>query len=177
MATDTRKRTEVTGTRPRREPNRRSRLLVGVATAMLALIVGLGTWAIVGGGGEAASPQAVVEGYYEALNAGDVAAIMEFFSEESEIVNHPLDLPVTRGGPLRGLAAIQEIAESDSEFSADQVEPFKFSNVEVSGNTVTWDFRIVIENQATNCSDGHSAIVENGKILLWTFAPQHPCPS
>lgn len=75
MATDTRITTEPTGKRPVRDPNRRS-LLIGAATAVLALIVGLGTWAIVGGDGDVAlDPDVeVVQSAIEARNRGDIEA-------------------------------------------------------------------------------------------------------
>lgn len=76
MATDTRSTTEQARTRPARDPNRRSRLVIGVATAALALIVGLGTWAVIGGGGDVAlDPDVeVVQSAIEARNRGDIEA-------------------------------------------------------------------------------------------------------
>lgn len=177
MATDTQSTTERTRIKEVRDKNRRSRLLVAATTAALALIVGLGTWAILGGGGggEAANPRAAVEGYYEASNSHDLNAIMEFFSEESKIVGHPADSP-TRGTPLRGLATIRSVLEVQLGFAVP-VNPFTISNVEVSGDTVTWDSRFSNKNGNRFCAEGHSAIVGGGKILFWTHAALQSCPS
>ena len=111
-----------------------------------------------------------------AWNAHDLDAIMEFFSEESEIVNHPAD-SVTRGTDLRGLALIRSTLELQLGRLVP-VKPFMISNVEVSRNTVTWDSEW--ESDALGallCAEGHSATVEVGKILFWTHAVWHSCPS
>jgi len=76
MATSERISTEPTSTRPARNPNRRSRILIGTAAAVVALIVGIGTLAIVGGDGDTAvEPEvAVVLSATDALNRGDIGA-------------------------------------------------------------------------------------------------------
>jgi hypothetical protein len=76
MATSERISTEPTSTGPARDPNRRSRILIGTAAAVVLLIVGLGTLAVVGGDRDTAvEPEvAVVLSAFEALNGGDIEA-------------------------------------------------------------------------------------------------------
>lgn len=158
-----------------KEPHRRRNIALALGAAVVVAAVGASIWLVGDGTSDAASRQATVEGYYAASNSHDIAAVMEFFSEESEIVGHPADRPATRGTDLRGLAAIRSTLELQFEAIA---LPFMISNVEVSGNTVTWDS----EHDAVSlgvrvCANGHSAIVEGGKILFWTHAALHSCPS
>ena len=76
MATDTQIGTKPTGTKPVRDPNRRSRLLIGAAAAVLVVIVGLGTWAafLVGDGQDSGSksPPDVLEEFLRATFGGDL---------------------------------------------------------------------------------------------------------
>jgi len=49
------------------------------------------------------------------------------------------------------------------------------SNVEVSGNTVTWDQVQTVDLGARFCTDGESAVIEDGKILTWTSPDWRHC--
>lgn len=62
------------------------RLLVGAA-AVLVLILGLGTWAVIGGDRDAAvEPEvAVVQSAYEALNDGDIDGYFALLTEEAAV--------------------------------------------------------------------------------------------
>jgi hypothetical protein len=74
MATDERISTELTRTKPVRGGNRLHGPLLGVAAAVLVLIIGIGTWAVIGGNQDAAdgSEVSVVLSHYEAMNNGDI---------------------------------------------------------------------------------------------------------
>ena len=84
MTTGERPSTEPSGTRPVRTPNRRSRVLIGAAAAMLVLIFGIGTWVIVGGseGDDVAAEVSVVLSQYEAWNNGDYDGWSATLTEE-----------------------------------------------------------------------------------------------
>jgi hypothetical protein len=60
---------------------------------------------------------------------------------------------------------------------AADVNPWKISNIQVTGNTVTWDHVWTNDLGEDWCAEGHSAVIEDGKIQSWAFAPNpEPCP-
>ena len=153
----------------------RKRWLVTAAAAALALIVGLGTWAAIGGsdGEDIAGARRTIEAYVAVYNAGDIEAVMALFTEESELVGHPYQF---EPAPFKGLEAIEEVQQLDRDAAAE-VDPYTISNVEVSGNTVTWDHVWISLDGGRSCIEGHTAVVEDGKILSWIW-PGRPqgCP-
>ena len=158
-----------------KERTRRRNVAVVIGAAVIAAAVGVSVLLTAGGGGDdVAGPQETVEAFYAAFNAGDIpAATMEFFTEESEIVNHPMDTPATRGGPLVGLTAIEETLQRQRNNFLGP-EAITARNIEESDETATWDTEFV--NEARHlCAEGHSAVVKGGKILIWTHAPLHTC--
>ena len=73
MATDERISIEPDRIKPLRDKTRQTRLVLGAAAAILALIVAIGAITVLGGEDVAVEPEvAVALSYYEALNNGDV---------------------------------------------------------------------------------------------------------
>lgn len=109
-----------------------------------------------------AGPTATVESYIEAYNAGDIDLVMTHFTEDSVITGHPFDASST------GLTEIQAVQVQDIAAAASE-NAYTISNVEVTGDTVTWDH--VWTNSEGNdfCQFGQSAVVEEGIILSWTW--------
>ena len=108
-----------------------------------------------------------IAAYVEAYNAGDIDGVMALFSEESVVSNSPLDPQVD--GQSQGLAEIRSLHRADMTSAAGE-NAYTISNVQVSGNTVSWD-HVWVNNVGTEwCAQGHSAVVEDGIILSWTFA-------
>lgn len=109
-------------------------------------------------------PGAVVASYVAAYNAADIEAIVELFDEDAVIANHP-------GGTFTGTEQIRSLHEGE----ADGTVSYTISNLEVIGNTVTWDHVWSGEEDNgepfQNCVEGHTAIVENGQIVSWTWPP------
>jgi hypothetical protein len=52
---------------------------------------------------------------------------------------------------------------------------YTISNIEVTGSTVTWDHVWTRLGREVFCAEGHTAVVEGGKILSWTWAKPHGC--
>ena len=78
------------------------------------------------------------------------------------------------GGPVP--AVVDPLAAADRAAAANQT-PYEISNVEVAGNTVSWDNVWTNGNGASYCAEGHKAVIEDGTIVSWEFAPNpHPCP-
>ncbi len=120
--------------------------------------------ALVGGacGGDDADPASTIEAFVVEYNAGNIAAVMALFSEESVITGHPFDASST------GLAEILALHVNDMAAAASE-EAYTISNVEVTGTTVTWDHVWVNNGGGESCKFGQSAVVEDGIILSWTW--------
>lgn len=114
-------------------------------------------------------PAAVIEDYRIAYNGTDIESVMVFFSEDSVILDHPSNPKAASLLEIRGLQI------SDMGQAAD-ADAYKFSNVEVSGDTVTWD-HVWTNNAGTDyCAEGNNAVITNGQIETWTFgADPRPC--
>lgn len=107
-------------------------------------------------------PAGVIEDYRIAYNNGDIDAVMALFSEESVVTGHPFSSEST------GLLAIRNLHLQDIAAAAEE-DAYEISNTEVSGDTVTWDH--VWTNSAGDeyCISGQSAVIEDGKIVSWTW--------
>ena len=120
-------------------------------------------------GGEDADPATVIEDYVAAYNSGDADAVMVLFSEESVITGVPFF-------ESAGLTAIRAVQILDINAAATE-DAYTISNVEVTGNTVTWDHVWIDRAGDEFCLEGQSAVIEDGKILLWTWPGLGvPCP-
>ena len=129
-----------------------------VAVMSIALVLGAC-------GGDEADPAATIESYIAAYNAGDIDMVMAHFTEESEIVDHPTGF----GSVTSGLEwDLRRLHEQDLSFG----NGYTISNIEVSGDTVTWDSVWGVEG----CVEGHTTVVEDGKILTWTWGTFIDCP-
>ncbi|MDC3402458.1 nuclear transport factor 2 family protein [bacterium] len=113
------------------------------------------------GSSRAADPVEVVEGYVAAYNAQDIDAVMAFFAEDAVIVDGT--------ERIEGAEAIRAEELGAFEFHAPGGEAYSISNVVVTDNAVTWDR--LFEGIAHTCvGTGDEAVVEDGKIVMWTFA-------
>lgn len=85
MAMDERISTESSATKRVSNGNTRNGLLVGAAAAVLVLVVGLASWAVIAGDddGAVASEVSVALAFYETRNNGDIDGHLELFSEDA----------------------------------------------------------------------------------------------
>ena len=114
-------------------------------------------------------PAAVLADYAAAYNAGDIEAVMVLFSEESVISGVPFF-------ESAGLTAIRAVQLQDINAAATE-NAYTFSNVEVSGDTVTWDQIWINRTGDGYCLEGQKAVIKDGKILSWTWPGRGvPCP-
>jgi hypothetical protein len=109
-------------------------------------------------------PAEVVRDYRTAFNDRDLERLMSLFDVDSVVTDHPF---ATRS---EGLAAIRSLQLRDIVASAD-ADAYQMSNIEVAGDTVTWNHEYTNADGFHWCADGNSATVADGKILNWTFAP------
>jgi hypothetical protein len=119
--------------------------------------------------GTSDDPAATIEDYRTAYNAGDVDGVMALFSEESVMTGNSFF-------ESAGLTEIRAVWVEDINGAATE-DAYTISNVEVTGNTVTWDQVWIGGAGDKNCIEGQSAVIEDGKILLWTWSSRDvSCP-
>ena len=118
---------------------------------------------------DVADPAATIEDYRTAYNAGDVDGVMAPFSEESVMTGNSFF-------ESAGLTEIRAVWVEDINGAATE-DAYTISNVEVTGNTVTWDQVWISGAGDKYCIEGQSAVIEDGKILLWTWSSRDvSCP-
>ncbi len=107
-------------------------------------------------------PGAVIASYIAAYNAADIDRVMELFTDESAMAGHPFDSSVT------GLTEIRAIQIADIDAAAP-LNAYTISNLDVDGDTVTWDHRWVGDDGNEFCISGHVAVIRDGRIASWTW--------
>jgi hypothetical protein len=111
---------------------------------------------------QARTPSQTISAYMTAYNGHDIDAVMAFFTEESAVTGHPF------AAEAAGLSAIRILHIEDMAAAAES-GAYRISNVEVTGNTVTWDHVWTNDGGTKYCPQGQSAIIEDGTILTWTW--------
>ena len=113
------------------------------------------------GSSGASDPAEVVEAYVAAYNAQDIDRVMAFFAEDA--------VKIDGAEQIDGAEAIRAGELAEFEVHAPGGEAYSISNLVVTDNTVTWDH--VFKGDAHTCvGTGNEAVVEDGKIVMWTFA-------
>ena len=118
-------------------------------------------------GGDQADPAAVVVDYLEAFNTGDAEAVMAFYADEGVIERHPDD----SDGLARGKQEILHLEELVDGYQGSTGK-LEYINMEVSGNTVTFD--TIFRNAQGRCFGftGTELTVENDLIALVVWGLQ-----
>lgn len=115
-------------------------------------------------------PASTLNAYIAAYNDKDIDAVMELFTEESVVAGHPYSTT----GSETGLEAIRTFQRIDMTAAAEE-DAYTISNVEVSGDTVTWDHVWIDDQGQQFCKYGMSASVEDGKFVLFNFPDGFGC--
>ena len=115
-------------------------------------------------GGDDSDPAAVLTDYLEVWNAEDAEAVMVFYAEDAVLEGHPEDT----GDVSTGKSEIFPIEDRMDGYQGS-TGVFEFPNVEVSGDTVTFDS--IFHNAQGECfsSSGHEVTVADDKITLWVW--------
>lgn len=117
-------------------------------------------------------PASTLDAYITAYNDKDIDAVMELFTEQSVVAGHPFSTT----GSETGLDSIRSFQRIDMTAAAEE-DAYTISNVEVSGNTVTWDHLWLDNKGEPFCKFGVSATVEDGKFVLFRFpGGGYDCP-
>ena len=120
-----------------------------------------------------ADPAGTLDDFVTAYNADDLDAVMELFSEDAVIDGRPFEGGESYASP----AAVRSAFSIYMDFAAENA--WTISNVEVTGMTVTWDqiYQSTISGIDTVCGEGHRAVIEDGKIVSWTWPSENvDCP-
>jgi hypothetical protein len=132
-----------------------TRLLVATAVAVALAAVGCSS---------SSDPAAVVADYLEVWNAEDAEAVMVFYAEDAVIEGHPSD----PDGLATGKSEILVIEATLNGFQGS-TGTMEYLNMEVSGDTVTFDNIFI--NGSGDCfsSTGSVMTVEDDKIagIVW----------
>ncbi len=112
-------------------------------------------------GGDDSDPAAVLADYLEVWNTEDAAAVMVFYAEDAVVENHPNADGVTATGKSEIL--VIEVSMDGFQGSTGMME---YINMEVSGNTVTFD--TIFHNARGACfsSTGAETTIEDDLITL-----------
>ncbi len=112
-------------------------------------------------GGDDSDPAAVVADYLEVWNAEDAEAVMVFYAEDAVIEGHPSDT----GDVSTGKSEIL-LVERVIQGYRGSTGTMEYINMEVSGNTVTFDNIFINAQGACFSSTGSELTVENNLIVL-----------
>ena len=139
--------------------------------ASLLLVVALGACDPTGSQ-ESPELAATTDAWAEAYNAGDIAAVMALFTEDSSITFYP------ETHLISGFFAIERVQAEELDFGGK----ITIAIVETEGNSVTWNQLTEGEDdgeEIKSCVYGHTAIIEDGKIINWRWpaAPDFECNS
>jgi hypothetical protein len=128
---------------------------------LIAMMVAL-TLTAMGCSSDSDDPAEVLEQYVAAYNSGDIDAVMAVYTEDSVVYGHPST------SEAAGLTAIRTVETADLSAAAS-TDAYSVSNVEVDGDTVTWD-QVWVNYDGPWCREGQSAVIKDGKILTWTWS-------
>ena len=139
-----------------------------LTTTVMSLVLILGAC-----GGDDSDPAAVVADYLEVWNAEDAEAVMVFYAEDAVIEGHPSDTDGLATGKSEILAV-----ETVIQGHRGSTGTMEYINMEVSGNTVTFDNIFHNAQGACFSSAGSELTVENDLIVLivWGDTDADLCP-
>jgi len=112
-------------------------------------------------GGDDSDPAAVLADYLEVWNAEDAEAVMVFYAEDAVLEGHPEDT----GDVSTGKSEIFPIEDRMQGHQGSTGE-MEYINIEVSGDTVTFDNIFHNAEGACFSSTGSEATIENDLITL-----------
>ncbi len=115
-------------------------------------------------GGDDSDPAAVVTEYLEVWNAENGEAVMVFYAEDAVVENHPN----VDGATATGKTEILAIERSMDGFQGSN-GTMEYINMEVSGDTLTFDNIFINGSGECFSSTGDKVTVEGDKITLYVF--------
>jgi len=157
---------------------RRNLLAVVGGFVVVVIVAGAAILLATGDGDDFAAtsedPAAVLADYLDVWNAENAEAVMVFYAEDAVIHNHP-------AGDSDGIATgTWEILGIEKSLNATQgsTGTMEYINMEVSGNTVTFDNIYINDGGQCFSSAGTVVTVEGDKIarVVWGDTDADLCP-
>ncbi len=126
---------------------------------------------ILGACGGDATPDEVLVDLQNVRNSGDVDAVMALYAEDAVVENHPLDAPLDADEVATGVDEIRSL-EAQVPGIQGSTGGIEFTDLVVSGNTVT--FKSTFFNEEGDCFSGagNEVTVEDGKITLFVWGQE-----
>jgi hypothetical protein len=130
---------------------------------LIAVVIAIGF--VVAGCSSSSDPAAVVADYLEVFNAEDGEAVMVFYAEDAVIEGHP---DVSSDGLATSTSEILAI-ETAMNIHQGSTGTMEYVNMEVSGDTVTFDNIFINAEGDCFSSTGSVMTVEDDKIarIVW----------
>ena len=158
----------------RKQRVRQRKFMVALGAFAVAVVVVGAAALLASGDGDGLSaatasddPAEVIKQYIAAYNSGDIDAMMAAYTEDSVLYGY------SDTSEVAGLTALRAMWTGDLAEAAS-TDAWSISNVEVDGDTVTWD-QVWVDNAGENhCMEGQSAVIKDGKILIWTWSSVDP---
>lgn len=119
-------------------------------------------------GGDDSDPAAVLANYENTRNSGDVDAVMAFYAEDAVVENHPLD---SGDGVATGVVEIRAL-EAQVPGIQGSTGGIEFTEMVVSGNTVTFKETFFNAGGACFSGAGNEVTVEDDKITLFVWGEE-----
>jgi hypothetical protein len=143
-----------------RPPIPRALLVGGLVLAGMLIIASCGD----DDDGDQADPAAVLTDYLEVFNAEDGEAVMVFYADDAVMEGHPDDTDELATGKSEIL-----VIETGMQVHQGATGTMEYINMEVSGDTVTYDD--IFHNAEGDCfsSTGSVATMKDGLITLIVF--------
>lgn len=118
-------------------------------------------------------PAALVSDYLEVWNAEDGESVMVFYAEDAVVENHPDVNGVTATGKAEIL-----VIEDSMNRRQGSTGSMEYLNMEVSGDTVTFDNIFINASGTCFSSAGSEMTIENDMItlLVWGDTDANLCP-
>jgi hypothetical protein len=131
--------------------------------SLIAVVLAVGL--VVAGCSSSSDPAAVVADYLEVFNAEDGDAVMVFYAEDAVIEGHPDE---SSDGLATSTSEILAI-ETAMNIHQESTGTMEYVNMEVSGDTVTFDSIFINGDGDCFSSSGTVVTVEDGKIarMVW----------
>lgn len=138
---------------------------ISLAARLLSVIaVSAVVASLVACGDDDADAADVLAEYVDAYNAHDLDAAMALFSDDAVMTAHPLD----DDSPANGVAEIRVVHVIDMPEAAPD-DALDVTDVVVEGNEVTFNHRWHAAGGDCYSGVGHSIVVQDDKIVSWTW--------
>jgi hypothetical protein len=106
-------------------------------------------------------PEAALNTFADGINANSVDDAMAAFAEQSRMIDHPL-----HPGELHGKAEVRRGVTQTVSFARVDPDPYSISDVVVDGDTVSWSYVWINDDDEEFCADGNEIDVNDDGLIV-----------